>query len=72
MVQTMLNLCWKMPPLMMGMMKRILWKVPKAFLVAGAGPACTFAGARDEAERQVRVPEDTPPGKLQNIKVCEV
>ena len=58
----MLTLCWKkMPPLMMLMMKSILRKVFKAFLVAGAGPACTFAGA-NEGERQVRVPEDTPPG----------
>ena len=27
----------------------------------GPGPACSFEGS-EEGERQVRVPEDTPPG----------
>ena len=48
------------------MMKGIDWKVPKTFVVAGPGPACTFAGAK-EGDRQVRVPEDTPPGKQSRI-----
>ena len=53
------------------MMKTILRKVPKAFLVSGGGgPACSFAGAAsNEGERQVRVPEDTPPGKLNSKSV---